>query len=151
MKRELRLELQGLLLITRGAQSANKRKKIVSATLTQRIHSNIYKCKECITQQIQEIHLQAHNSDWKDKNEHSLHLSKVMQLKRDHLFMTSPFQNPIRPICRKSSLQMQQCPKDAAQFKLMTKTLLLSNIWSLLNTRRDFQGEKSTSPFVDKH
>ena len=149
MKRELRLELQGLLLITRGAQSAKKGKKIVSATLIQKFHSNI--CKECITQQIQEIHLQAHNSDWKDKNEHSLHLSKVMQLERDHLFMTSPFQNPIRPICRKSSLQMQQCPKDAAQFKLLTKTLFLSNIWSLLNTRRDFQVEKSTSPFVDKH
>ena len=74
-----------------------------------------------------------------------------MQPKRRHLFMTSPFQNPIRPICRKSSLRMQKSPKNAAQFKLMTKTLLLSNIWSLLNTRRDFQGEKSTSPFVDKH
>ena len=81
LKRELRLELQGLLLITRGAQSENKGKNLVSATLTRRIHSNIYKCKECITQQIQEIHLQAHNSDWKDKNEDSLHLSKEMQPK----------------------------------------------------------------------
>ena len=71
------------------------------------------------------------------------HLSKVMQPKRHHLFMASPFQN--------LSLRMQQCPKDATQFKLLTKTLLLSNIWSLLNTRRDFQGEKSTSLFVDKH
>ena len=84
---------------------------MVSATLTQKFHSNIYKCKECITQQIQEIHLQAHNSDWKDKNEHSLHISKVMQPKRRHLFMTSPFQNPIRPNCRKSSLQCSNAPK----------------------------------------
>ena len=150
MKRELRLELQGLLLITRGAQSANIGKNLVSATLTRRIHSNIYKCKECITQQIQEIHLQAHNSDWKDKNEHSLHF-KSDASKTTSLVYDKPFSKSNQTNLSQILSAMQQCPKDAAQFKLLTKTLLLSNIWSLLNTRRDFQGEKSTSSFVNKH